>query len=247
MNFIRYCLSLPGRAFRKVYYKYVEGKPEIDRFFRYRAPKKYWQKRGGERYFQEQEAVHERTLRSEFIASKIRNLAFKSILEIGSGYGKQLRNLAQPGIFFAGCDFSHNQLLKAKAYFPELAFRLIEADAEQIPFQNKTFDAVFSSAVILHNEYEKARKIVSEMIRVARKYLIHNEDIDVSFSRYGYDLKATYERLNFNIISCKQFPFETEPEKTQFTIVELPSLAICIKPELIPLQYSSYGNEQLSK
>lgn len=237
IHFIR---TFPARAFRKIYYTVVKDKPTWDRFFRYRAPRDYWVKRGGERYFQEQEAVRERTLRSEFIASEVKHVSFESLLEIGCGYGKQLRNLAPLGITLTGCDFSHSQLVRSKTYFPQMQSRIVEADAEKLPFQTKTFEAVLSSAVILHNEYEKARRILAEIIRVSRKYLIHNEDIDVSFSRYGYDLKATYERMNFRIVAAKQFPFEAEPEKTQFIIVELPDPDLIVKPESIPLQFSSF-------
>ncbi len=60
--FVHFVRTFPGRAFRKIYYTIVKDKPTWDRFFRYQAPRKYWIKRGGEKYFQEQEAVKERTL-----------------------------------------------------------------------------------------------------------------------------------------------------------------------------------------
>src|SRR3989338_6682700 len=99
-----------AQILRKIFYKAVGLNPYLDRFVRYRKPKEYWQKRGGEGYFQEQEAVSDRTLRSQFIAEEISHLSFGSLLEVGCGYGKQLRNLNPQGAFLVGCDFSHPQL-----------------------------------------------------------------------------------------------------------------------------------------
>jgi SAM-dependent methyltransferase len=222
---------------QKIFYKIVGLNPLVDRFVRYRKPREYWQKRGGEGYFQEQEAVHDRTLRSEFIASEIKKLSFHSILEIGCGYGKQLKNIYSEGLEVVGCDFSGPQLAKAKKVCEGLNIRFVESDAEALPFEDKSFDLVLSSAVILHNHYPKAQKVISEMIRVSRKYLVHNEDTDITFSRYGYDLCKTYEKLNFKIIKSIEIPCSQEPKDTQFTIVGIPSHVSVIKPEDIPLQY----------
>lgn len=225
------------RLVRKVFFKLVALHPQIDRAVRYYNPRKYWNTRGGQTYFEEQEAVHDRTLRSQFITDEIRKLSFGSLLEVGCGYGKQLKNLLPKNVYLAGCDFSHPQLMKAKEYCPEIANRIAEADAESIPFLDKSFDAVFTSAVVLHNKHEKAQRIIAELIRVSRHYLIHNEDTDITFSRYGYDLTETYRRMNFKIVHSKQIPNAPDPSITQFTVAEIPAGAGPFKPEDIPLAY----------
>ena len=229
--------SMMAKLVRKIFYKMIGLHPLVDRFVRYRKPREYWQKRGGDGYFQEQEAVHDRTLRSEFIAREIKKLMFKSILEIGCGYGKQLRNIYAEGLFVVGCDFSRPQLIKAEQVCEGLNICFVEADAERLPFKDKTFDLVLSSAVILHNEYPKAKRIVSEMIRVSRKFLVHNEDTDVTFSRYGYDLCQTYQVIKLNILKSVHIPDAPASEHTQFTIAEVPSGAYFVNPEDVPLQY----------
>lgn len=212
--------------------------PLLSRMVRYRNPKQYWTKRGGERYFQEQESAGDRSLRSEYMCSEIRKLDYASILEIGCGYCKQLRNLKKDsGTLAAGIDFSRPQLLLGKKYAADRHLFLAEADASQIPLGDKLFDAAFSSAVILHNEEEKARKIISEMIRVSRRYLIHNEDTDITFSRYGFDLLSTYKLLNFKILHAGPIPSAPDPSITQFLIAELPTPALRLTPGEIPLQY----------
>ena len=225
------------RTAKKAFFKLVHMNPWVDRFVRYRNPHDYWRKRGGETYFGEQEAVCERTLRSDYIADRMKKYSHASLLEIGCGYGKQLKNLYLPGLMLAGCDYSRPQILKAKEYFPQVAPYLVEADAASIPFASKSFDAVFSSAVILHNHYKKAQSILAEMIRISRRYLVHNEDTDITFSRFGYDMKKTYEKLNFRVLESGPIPCEINPSATQFTVVEIPSTPLVLNPQEIPLQY----------
>ena len=225
------------KTLRKVFYKTIGSNPLIDRWVRYRDPRKYWERRGGEGYFSEQEAAYDRTFRSQFIAEAVGKLKFGSLLEIGCGYGKQLKNFCSTGGFVVGCDFSRPQLLKAKEFCSDAEFFLIEADAEHLPFRDKMFDVVLSSAVILHNPYEKAQRIISEMIRVSRKYLVHNEDTDITFSRYGYDMRKTYERMNFRIVETTQIPCAPDPSITQFTIIELAPNTSHIAPSQVMLEH----------
>lgn len=222
---------------QKAFLKLIAIDPRLDRLVRYRNPRKYWQERGGEKYFGEQEAVFNRHRRSEFIGEEINRLSYQSLLEIGCGYGKQLKNFLGRGARLVGCDFSAPQLKKAREYCADAGLKLVEADGSELPFGNHLFDVVLSSAVILHNEYPKAQRIISEMIRVGRKYLIHNEDTDVTFSRYGYDMKKTYEKMNFKVLASMPIPVATDPAITQFTIVELPSSSLSISPQDVPLQY----------
>lgn len=222
---------------QKAFLKLASLHPSLERLVRYRNARKYWQERGGERYFQEQEAVANRTERSKFIVQETAKLNFATLLEIGCGYGKQLQNFASQKKLLVGCDFSHPQLVKAKDYVSGGQVKFVEADAARLPFQNQAFDAILSSAVILHNRHDVAQRILAEMIRVARKFLIHNEDTDVTFSRYGYDLTKTYQKMGFHVLESKPIPVAPDPSITQFTIVELPPAAKSLSAKDIPLQY----------
>lgn len=224
---------------QKAFLKIIQLDPRLDRLVRYRNPRKYWQERGGDRYYSEQEAVLDRTRRSQFIGDEVNKLSYQGILEIGCGYGKQLKNFLGPKKLIVGCDFSFPQLKKASDYCVADPIRLVEADGAALPFRDKSFDAALSSAVILHNKFPNARRIISEMIRVSRKYLVHNEDTDVTFTRYGYDLKKTYEKMGFKIVDSKQIPVAPDPAITQFTVVELPVGLKRVRPEDVPLQYHS--------
>ena len=194
----------------------------LERFLIYRDPRKYWNARGGNTYFQEQESYETRQKRSEWIAEEIAGLPAESVLEIGCGYGKQLKNLfrKKKGKFF-GVDFSHSQLLKAKE-FVSAEFPFVEADAATLPFPDDAFDLVFSSAVILHNEKKQAKRILSEMIRTSKGLLLHNEDKNTSSTRFAYDLAVFYRELGFTLVKNSQIPAASDPARTQFLIVQFP-------------------------
>jgi len=70
------------------------------------------------------------------------------VLEFGSGPGHIAAALAETGADVAGIDFSASMIEVAKARYPDLEFR--EADAESLPFDDESFDAVVSSFVVHH-------------------------------------------------------------------------------------------------
>ena len=191
----------------------------LERLLIYRDPKKYWNERGGDTYFKEQEGYESRQRKSEWIAQEIVKLPAESVLEIGCGYGKQLKNLLQKKRErFFGADFSHAQLLKAKEFVPA-NLPLVEADASKLPFPDNSFDLVFSSAVILHNDRSKAKQILFEMIRTSKGLLLHNEDKNISSTRFAYNLGTFYRGLGFEILKNTQIPAASDPARTQFLIV----------------------------
>ena len=195
----------------------------IERALLYWDPKKYWTDRGGDRYFEEQERHQSRNEKSDFLTDEISRLPVESILEIGCGYGKQLRNLRKKTTArLSGVDFSPTQLQKARELGLE-DISVSEADARELPFPDEKFDLVFSSAVVLHHSPRNAAKILAEMIRVSKLYVVHNEDTNISSTRYGYDLFQVYKQLGFEIVKCCKIPFAVNPERTQFLIVRIPS------------------------
>ncbi|MFQ5876163.1 MAG: class I SAM-dependent methyltransferase [Acidobacteriota bacterium] len=70
------------------------------------------------------------------------------VLEIGSGPGHVARALTESGATVTGVDFSPQMVKVARRRFPEITFR--EADAEQLPFNAGSFDAVVSNFTVHH-------------------------------------------------------------------------------------------------
>src|SRR4051794_26960283 len=95
--------------------------PEWKRRLLYADPREYWTLRGGVEYFEEQEGQRARTERAHWIAQRIASYRPVSILEVGCGYGKQLRAIrAVLDVPMVGLDFSPSQLRLARTYVEEV-------------------------------------------------------------------------------------------------------------------------------
>jgi len=74
--------------------------------------------------------------------------AGKRVLEIGSGPGHVAEALTQAGATVTGIDFSASMVDVARRSYPHIEFQ--EADAEELPFEADTFDAVVANFVVHH-------------------------------------------------------------------------------------------------
>jgi SAM-dependent methyltransferase len=70
------------------------------------------------------------------------------VLEIGSGPGHVADMMVRAGAIVTGVDFSSNMVEVAQSKFPGITFR--QADAEQLPFDAESFDAVVANFVVHH-------------------------------------------------------------------------------------------------
>lgn len=91
----------------------------------------------------------------------------KSILEIGCGVGSQLGFLQEryPGARLVGLDRSPQQLATARQRLPEHV-ELVQAQAENLPFANDTFDFICLYWVLEH--VSDPEPILQEITRVLR-------------------------------------------------------------------------------
>ncbi|MBX6311364.1 MAG: class I SAM-dependent methyltransferase [Isosphaeraceae bacterium] len=197
--------------------------PALKRRLVYADPREYWTLRGGDDYFREQEGQPARAERARWMAGRIARYQPISILEIGCGYGKQLRELRRHlDCPLVGVDFSPTQLRYARRYLEGLdRIELALASGERLPFADGQFDLVLTSAVILHNPPPAAERIRREAIRVARRWAAHNEDSDVSYNRYGYDTIAWYRAAGIPLAEAWAIPTDPSPSPSQFCVAEL--------------------------
>jgi ubiquinone/menaquinone biosynthesis C-methylase UbiE len=86
----------------------------------------------------------------------------KKILDIGCGPGVFTERYAQAGADIIGIDFSEQMIRIAKDQFPKIEFRV--ADAEQLPFENDTFDLVVGVYVVHH--LARPRVVFESMVRI---------------------------------------------------------------------------------
>jgi len=107
------------------------------------------------------------TLNKEFLENLPRDIR---ILEVGTNVGAQLEGLKNLGFTdLTGIDVSKYALEIAKKNCPYAKF--IEASALQLPFEDKSFDLVFTSGVLIHISPLDVGKVIDEMCRVLKRYI----------------------------------------------------------------------------
>jgi len=92
-----------------------------------------------------------------------------TVLDVGCGNGLDSTKYKKED--YIGVDVSPVLIESAKKQ--SLGYNFSIADARKLPFEDKSFDNVFCVSVIEHQSCaEDAKKIISEMIRVAKKQVL---------------------------------------------------------------------------
>jgi glycosyltransferase involved in cell wall biosynthesis/ubiquinone/menaquinone biosynthesis C-methylase UbiE len=94
--------------------------------------------------------------------------AGKDVLEVGGGMGTDLAQFAKHGARVTDVDLSAGHLALAEQNFRlrGLDGRFVHQDAERLPFDDDSFDVVYSNGVIHHTPHTD--RVVAEMRRVLR-------------------------------------------------------------------------------
>lgn len=122
----------------------------------------------------------------------------KRTLEIGVGLGADHQKLAEHGAILSGIDLTPRAINHTKRRFELMGLNseLQIADAENLPFEDNSFDAVYSWGVLHHSP--DTQKAVHEVYRVLKpggmaKIMVYNK-----YSLIGYMLWVRYALLKFN-------------------------------------------------
>lgn len=92
----------------------------------------------------------------------------EDLLEIGAGIGTDLSQFARNGANVTDLDLSAGHMAHAKENFAlrGLTARFVHHDAERLPFDDNSFDVVYSNGVLHHTPH--TRRVVAEIKRVLR-------------------------------------------------------------------------------
>lgn len=97
-----------------------------------------------------------------------KNAAGKDVLEIGTGMGTDFMRFARSGANLTGVDLTEKsvELVKQRLAMEELSAEVLVADAESLPFDDESFDWVYSWGVLHHTP--DTAKATREAVRVLR-------------------------------------------------------------------------------
>jgi phosphatidylethanolamine/phosphatidyl-N-methylethanolamine N-methyltransferase len=91
----------------------------------------------------------------------------QKILFVGVGTGADLDLITQTDLEITAVDFSPDMLNQAKTKFKDVAIQFLEMDAQNMTFDNETFDYVVASLIL--SVVSDADKCFMEMNRVLKK------------------------------------------------------------------------------
>ena len=122
-------------------------------------------------------------LETDALVEFVKEINPKSVLEVGCNYGRELKLLKNTTNIY-GIDKSAKQINKARKYLP--GGRFIVANALKIPYDNNTFDLVYTVGCLSHNKGEKIDKMLDELLRVSTGYVLTIEWVGAKTSPTSY-------------------------------------------------------------
>jgi pseudaminic acid biosynthesis-associated methylase len=124
--------------------------------------------------------------RGEFWLPFIEELAPENVLEIGCNVGGNLQWIAQRVApeRIVGVDVNAKALKLLEARVPGV--RGVNSPAREIPFADRSVDFVFTMGVLIHQPEETLTKVMTEMVRVSRKWVFCAEYYDTETVEVPY-------------------------------------------------------------
>lgn len=132
----------------------------------------------------------------------------KKTLEVGVGLGADHATLARHGAVLFGIDLTERAVLHTRNRFKlmELSSTLQVADAEQLPFSDGSFDAVYSWGVIHHSP--GTRRCVEEIHRVLKAGGVAKVMIYHKYSLVGFMLWLRYALFAFKPLRSLSYIYD---------------------------------------
>ena len=93
-----------------------------------------------------------------------------NVLEVGANIGLELELLRRMGFpDLTGIDINEHAVAQAKKIHPEV--RVLQGSGFALPFDDASYDLVFTSGVLIHISPADIQDIMREMHRVSRRYI----------------------------------------------------------------------------
>ena len=137
----------------------------------------------------------------------------KSILDMPCGTGRFTGPLADCGYMVVGSDISHEMMMKAAEQNTDSREHLagyIQADAVALPLKDASLDCVMSIRFMFHVDPQTRVKILQEMGRVSRRWLIVDYRHRYSFRYAKWKLLSSLGLTNKSLQRVSREQLEQE-------------------------------------
>lgn len=178
-----------------------------------------------DREFWDKYASNNEVKYNEEFAKFVRDLAISlrcnSVLEIGCGTGIDLR-LFPESFEVYGMDLNDMALDIANQKLPYGKFK--KGTITKLPFEDSSVDFVFTHQLLNYLDEQTLEKGVSEMYRVAKKYIMNCEKFEESETQITENqkyrnMKKRWMNYKVKIVSNVDMHEEIDPDKTRFTLL----------------------------
>ena len=139
-----------------------------------------------------------------WVFERVNFVPYQSMIEVGCGVGAQTKILAErfPHLKITAVDISPQQLARAKEHLkPEIdrgQVKLIQGSANELPFEDSSFDVAFSTWFLEH--VKEPIKILTEVRRVLKSgaYVHLNEVLNATLFLHPYSPATLKYWFEFN-------------------------------------------------
>ena len=161
---------------------------------------------------------------AKFIRDLATSLRSQNVLEVGCSSGNDLK-LFSKDFDVSGIDPNESAIIKADQSLSHFKFRV--GSITELPFEDSTFDFVFTRNVLNYIGNSDMEKSVNEIFRVSRKYVLNVEFFsenesqmqDVPIQTWGRNMYKRWQDFKVKIISNVDMHEEIDPKKSKFTLV----------------------------
>lgn len=149
----------------------------------------------------------------QWLLKAVKRLKPESILEVGCGFGRNLRWLVSQGLNpakLSGVDISPRLLSLAVKQLPKTV-RLQQANVLKLPFSQRQFDLVFTHGLLMHLSPRQLARALTELTRVSKKHLILIEEIrsrprQLNYFTWAHDYDKIIKALPLKVVIKKPGP-----------------------------------------
>ena len=165
---------------------------------------------------------------NEEMAKFIRDLAISlraaSVLEVGCSAGNDLK-LFPSNIDVNGIDQDESAVGLAQKNLPSFKFKATSAIS--LPYDDSSIDFVFTRNLLNYVESDDVDKILKEMYRVSKKYILNIERFsdgekpldDDQVPAWGRSMQNRWMNFKVKIISNVEMHHEIDPKKSRFVLL----------------------------
>lgn len=164
---------------------------------------------------------------SEFIYHVCLSLGANSVLEAGCNVGNSLRHFPTT-MNIQGFDLNDYALKECQSRYPKFKFK--KGSLLEFPYNDNSFDLIFTRTVLIHIPNEDMEKVMNEMLRVSKKWIMNLEfygktEEMVKWKRgddllWHRNMEKRWKNFNVEIISDVQLPEKMDPSQLRLTLIK---------------------------